>query len=105
MEKPPTLPDAKPPLGGAFYFALSLPLVAMAITAALVDHDYFFIPVLGISALTMLVCSAFLAMRLARRFSKTGEAGVGMTILMFIAVQGFYGVCFFLGFSGLAFFG
>jgi len=102
MEKQPALPAQKPPLGGAFYFALLLPLVLLGITAALVDKGDIFIPVLGLAGLATLICSAFLAARLARRFSKTGEASLGLTILMFLALQTFYAACFFLGYKVLA---
>jgi len=98
MEKQTALPPKRPPLSGAFYFTLLLPLVFMGIAGALVDLGDFFIPVLGIAAIAVLVCSAILAMQLARRFSQTDEAGVGVVIGMFIALQVFYGLFFFIGY-------
>src|SRR5262245_56064265 len=97
METPAALPPSKPPLGARFYILLLTPLVLTALAFCCINVRNLAAPLLLIAGLSALVCSILLAGQLARRFSNTGEASAGMCILMFFALQAFYGVCFFIG--------
>ena len=97
MEPPPTCPPTKPPLGAQFYVLLLTPLVFLVLTMCCINSKDLAGPLLWLAGLATLACSIILARQLSRRVSKTGESTVGMSILMFLALQAFYGVCFFVG--------
>jgi hypothetical protein len=98
METPPAIPPAKPPLGTQFYVLLLTPLALMAVFLCCANSGGNLAGVLmGLAALATLVCSILLARLLAGRVSPSGKATAGLGILMFLAVQAFYAVCFFVG--------
>jgi hypothetical protein len=97
METPPELPAPSQPLGRQFYILLLLPLALIAISFCCVNSGNLAVSFFGASALAALVCSILLAGKLSRRISQTGDASIGMSILMFFALQAFYAVCFFVG--------
>lgn len=97
METPPDLPAPKPPLGARFYILLLTPLALIGLTFCCANVPNLGSQLLVVAGLATLVCSILLAIQLARRLSKTGTPTIGMSIALFFAVQGFYGVCFFIG--------
>lgn len=98
METPPARPPTKPALGTEFYVLLLTPLVLLVLTMCCINSTNLAAgPLLWLAGLATLACSLILAHQLSRRISKTGESTVGMSILMFLALQAFYGVCFFVG--------
>ena len=97
METTPELPAPLPQLGPRFYVLLLTPLVLMVLSACCIDTKNLAGPILSLAGLATLTCSILLARQLSRRVSHPRESTVGMSILMFFALQAFYGVCFFVG--------
>lgn len=97
MEQPPPLPDAKPPLGTRFYILLLAPLALMVLSICCISTKDFGASLLALAGLATFVCSIILGIQLGRRLAGPHGSSVGMSILMFLALQAFYGVCFFVG--------
>lgn len=91
METPPPTPDAKPPLGRAFYAWLLAPVVSMAVAAAASaiggrnSELQGFGMLLSLATLVaMLVCSIVCAVMVGKR------QGGGIGVLTFVGVQVIY---------------
>jgi hypothetical protein len=97
METPPALPPSKLPLGRQFYLLLLAPLGLMALSACCLDTEPLASILISLTSLTTLVCSIILARLLGRRLSKPGGSPAILSVLLFIGLQLFYGICFFLG--------
>lgn len=91
METPPPTPDAKPPLGRAFYIWLLSPLASMAVAAAAAaaggrnsDLQGFGMVLSMATLVAMLVCSIVCSVMVGKR------QGGGIGVLTFIGIQVIY---------------
>ena len=98
METPPPIPDAKPPLGRAFYFWLFAPVISMALAAAASaagghnsGPEGFGFVVSVLSLLGMIACSVVCSVMVSKR--KGGWFGA----LTFIGIQVVYVAVAFAG--------